>query len=69
LGAAAQTLDETLQGVRERRQFGRPLSRVRGVAFPPAGAATRIEPGDGTPQIQKLVIARHLLGREFAPET
>lgn len=25
--------------------------------------------GDGTPQIQKLVIARHLLGREFAPET
>jgi alkylation response protein AidB-like acyl-CoA dehydrogenase len=25
--------------------------------------------GDGTPQIQKLVIARHLLGRDFAPET
>jgi cyclohexanecarboxyl-CoA dehydrogenase len=25
--------------------------------------------GDGTPQIQKLLIARHLLGREFAPET
>jgi cyclohexanecarboxyl-CoA dehydrogenase len=25
--------------------------------------------GDGTPQIQKLVIARQLLGRDFAPET
>ncbi|MBI3104920.1 MAG: acyl-CoA dehydrogenase family protein [Candidatus Rokubacteria bacterium] len=25
--------------------------------------------GDGTPQIQKLIIARQLLGREFAPET
>jgi cyclohexanecarboxyl-CoA dehydrogenase len=26
-----------------------------------------LEIGDGTAQIAKLVVARHLLGREFAP--
>ena len=136
LGAAQQTLDETIEWVKTRKQFGRPLSRFQGVAFPLAEAATQIELarwlcyrilwkhgrgepcaaegamakwwapkvaveiiheclllhghygytqelpieqrlrdvigwqiGDGTPQIQKLVIARHLLGRDFAPET
>ena len=136
LGAAAQTLDETIEYVKTRRQFGKPIARFEGVAFPLAEAATQIElarwlcyrilwkhqrgepcavegamakwwapkvaveiiheclllhghygytqelpieqrlrdvigwqVGDGTPQIQKLVIARHLLGRDFAPET
>lgn len=136
LGAARQTLDETLAYVTTRRQFGRPISRFQGVAFPLAEAATLLEAarwlcyrilwkaergepctlegamakwwapkisaeaiheclllhghygytrelpieqrlrdvigwqiGDGAPQIQKLIIARQLLGREFAPET
>ncbi|OGK84443.1 MAG: hypothetical protein A2X53_19265 [Candidatus Rokubacteria bacterium GWA2_70_23] len=136
LGAAQQTLDETIAYVKTREQFGKPISRFQGVAFPLAEAATLIEAarwlcykilwkrergepctaegamvkwwvpkisaeiiheclllhghygytqelpieqrlrdvigwqiGDGTPQIQKLIISRQLLGREFAPET
>lgn len=136
LGAAQQTLDETIAYVKTRKQFGRPISHFQGVAFPLAEAATLIEAarwlcckilwrrergepctlegamakwwvpkiageiiheclllhghygytqelpleqrlrdvigwqiGDGTPQIQKLIISRQLLGREFAPET
>ena len=136
LGAAQQTLDETITYVKTREQFGKPISRFQGVAFPLAEAATLIEAarwlcykilwkrergepctaegamvkwwvpkisaeiiheclllhghygytqelpieqrlrdvlgwqiGDGTPQIQKLIISRQLLGRDFAPET
>jgi cyclohexanecarboxyl-CoA dehydrogenase len=131
LGAAQQTLDETIEHVGRRRQFGRNLSAFQGVAFPIAEAATLLEAarwlcyrvlwlrqrglpcdregamakwwvpeiaaeaiheclllhghagytrdlpieqrlrdvigwqiGDGTPQIQKLILARRLLGAE-----
>ncbi|MBI4831000.1 MAG: acyl-CoA dehydrogenase family protein [Candidatus Lindowbacteria bacterium] len=136
LGAAAQTLDETIRYVKEKHAFGVSLSRFEGVAFPIAEAATQLELGrllcykilwkkqsdlpcalegamakwwvpktcveviheclllhghygytnefpieqrlrdvlgwqigDGTPQIQKLIISRLLLGRDFAPTT
>ena len=134
LGAAQQSLDETLQWCRDRVAFGRPIGQFQGVAFPLAEAAAYLtgarhvcyealwrkdtdrehsaeaamakfwapklateiihqclltlghlgystdspvgqrlrdviglEIGDGTAQVSKLVISRHLLGREFAP--
>ncbi|MBI5117243.1 acyl-CoA dehydrogenase family protein [Candidatus Poribacteria bacterium] len=136
LGAATQTLDETIKYVKEKSAFGLSLSRFEGVAFPISEAATQLELGrllcykilwmkqndmqctleaamakwwvpktcveviheclllhghygytnefpieqrlrdvigwqigDGTPQIQKLIISRILLGRDFAPMT
>ena len=133
LVAAQQTLDETIEHVKGRQQFGTPLSCFQGVAFPIAEAATLIEAarwlaykvlwlkdegqpcdtegamskwwipkicaeiiheclllhghygyardlpieqrlrdvigwqiGDGPAQIQKLILARKLLGREFS---
>jgi cyclohexanecarboxyl-CoA dehydrogenase len=136
LGAAEQTLDETIEYVKQKHAFGVPISRFQGVAFPIAEAATRLELarlicykilwkkqnghpctlegamakwwvpktcveviheclllhghygytnefpieqrlrdvigwqiGDGTAQIQKLIISRLLLGRDFAPLT
>ncbi|MFQ5699972.1 MAG: acyl-CoA dehydrogenase family protein [Myxococcota bacterium] len=134
IGAAQQTLDETMEYVRGRKQFGTPIAAFQGVAFPIVEAATLLEAarwlsyrvlwlrerelpcdmegamvkwwvpkiageiiheclllhghygytkdlpieqrlrdvigwqiGDGTPQIQKLILARRLLGREFSP--
>lgn len=134
VGAALQTLDETIAYVKGRAQFGAPLATYQGVAFPIAEAATVLELarwqcyrvlwmrerdipcaaegamvkwwatkvaaeaihqclllhghlgyttrlpveqrlrdvigwqiGDGTPQIQKLIIARSLFGKEFLP--
>ncbi len=134
LGAAQQTLDETIEHVKSRKQFAASLSTFQGVAFPIAEAATMIEAGrllaykvlwlkdqglrcdtegamakwwipkfcseiiheclllhghygytrdlpieqrlrdvigwqtgDGPAQIQKLILARKLLGREFSP--
>jgi len=132
IGAALQTLDETVEYARSRVQFGSPLASFQGVAFPLVEAATLLEAarllsykvlwlrqqgkpcdlegamakwwvpqicaatihqcllihghygyttelpieqrlrdvigwqiGDGTPQIQKVILARKLLGREF----
>ena len=134
LGTAAQCLDETMQYVKERQAFGRPIGKFEGVQFPIAEAHTMIEAarllsyrclwlkdedlphtkeaamckwwapklavevihqclllhghygyvddmpfdqrmrdvigleiGDGTAQIQKIVVARELMGREFLP--
>ena len=134
IGAAQQTLDETIEYVKEKHAFGLPIGRFQGVAFPIAEAATQLELGrllcykilwmkqndvactlegamakwwvpktcveviheclllhghygytnefpieqrlrdvigwqigDGTPQIQKLIISRQLLGRDFTP--
>lgn len=134
LGAAEQSLDETIGYVKKRVAFGLPIARYQGVAFPIVEAATIIEAarwlcykilwmidqgvhpprearmakwwvpevcakiiwkcivlhghygyseelpleqrfrdvlgwqiGDGTPQIQKLILARELLGRDFSP--
>jgi cyclohexanecarboxyl-CoA dehydrogenase len=134
LGTAAQSLDETMQYVKEREAFGRPIAKFEGVQFPIAEAHTMIEAarllsyrclwlkdedlphtkeaamckwwapklavevihqclllhghygyvddmpfdqrmrdvigleiGDGTAQIQKIVVARELMGREFLP--
>jgi cyclohexanecarboxyl-CoA dehydrogenase len=134
VGAAQQTLDETVEYTRQRVQFDQPLASFQGVAFPIAEAATRLELtrwlsyrvlwmrqrgidcsregamvkwwapetavdvihqclilhghygytkglpieqrlrdvigwqiGDGTPQIQKLIIARSLYGRGLSP--
>lgn len=134
LGTAAQSLDETIQYVKQRQAFGRPIAKFEGVQFPIAEAHTMIEAarllsyrclwlkdqglphtkeaamckwwapklsvdvihqclllhghygyvdempfdqrmrdvmgielGDGTAQIQKIVVARELLGREFLP--
>lgn len=133
LGAAEQTLEETLAYVKERQAFGQPVSRNQGVSFPLAEAKSKLEMlrwlcyrtlwlrdqglphtaeaamckaegpticadvirdclvlhghygytqdfpveqryrdvlgqiiADGTPQIMKLIIARHMLGRDFA---
>jgi cyclohexanecarboxyl-CoA dehydrogenase len=133
LGAAEQTLEETVEYVKGRVAFGRPLSTNQGVSFPLAEARSKLEMlrwlcyrtlwlrdrglphtaeaamckaegpticadiirqclvlhghygytqdfpveqryrdvlgqiiADGTPQIMKLIIARHMLGREFA---
>ncbi|MBI2204729.1 MAG: acyl-CoA dehydrogenase family protein [Candidatus Rokubacteria bacterium] len=43
LGAAAQSLEETLAYVKERHAFGRALARFEGVSFPLAEAATHLE--------------------------
>ncbi|MCP3990120.1 MAG: hypothetical protein GY724_13675 [Actinomycetia bacterium] len=43
LGAAQQTLDETIEHVNARSQFGTPLSSFQGVSFPIVEAATKIE--------------------------
>jgi cyclohexanecarboxyl-CoA dehydrogenase len=134
LGAAAQSLEETIHYVKGREAFGRPIARFEGVQFPIAEAHTLIEAarllsycclwrkdeglphtkeaamckwwapklavdvihqclllhghygyveempfdqrlrdvigleiGDGTAQIQKIVVARELMGREFLP--
>lgn len=134
LGAAAQSLDETIAYVKERQAFGRPIAKFEGVQFPIAEAHTMIEAarllcyrclwlkdeglphtkeaamckwwapklavdiihqclllhghygyvdempfdqrlrdvlgleiGDGTAQVQKIVIARELLGRAYLP--
>jgi cyclohexanecarboxyl-CoA dehydrogenase len=134
VGAALQTLDETIAYVKGRVQFGAPLATYQGVAFPIAEAATVLELarwqcyrvlwlrergmpcategamvkwwatkvaaeviheclllhghlgytkrlpieqrlrdvigwqiGDGAPQIQKLIIARGLFGKELLP--
>lgn len=134
LGAAAQSLDETMEYVKNRYAFGQPIAKFEGVSFPIAAHYSQIELvrwqcyrglwlrdkgkshtmiasmckwlgpkvareaihecillnghygytkdlpleqrlrdvigleiGDGTAQIQKIVIARELLGREFKP--
>lgn len=134
LGAAEQSLDETIEYVKKRVAFELPIATYQGVAFPIVEAATLIEAarwlcykilwmidqgippprearmakwwvpeicaniiwecivlhghygyseelpleqrfrdvlgwqiGDGTPQIQKLILARELLGRQFSP--
>lgn len=134
VGAARQTLDETIAHVQTRVQFGAPLASYQGVAFPIAEAATLLELarwqcyrvlwmrerglpcaiegamvkwwatkvaadaiheclilhghlgytsrlpieqrlrdvigwqiGDGSPQIQKLIIARGLFGKDILP--
>jgi cyclohexanecarboxyl-CoA dehydrogenase len=136
IGAAQQTIDETIEYVKEKSAFGMPIGRFQGVAFPIAEAATHLELGrllcykilwmkqndinctlegamtkwwvpkicveviheclllhghygytdefpieqrlrdvigwqigDGTAQIQKLIISRQLLGRDFTPVT
>lgn len=133
LGAAEQTLEETVAYVKERHAFGQPISKNQGVSFPLAEARSRLEMlrwlcyrtlwlrdqglphtaeaamckaegpalcadvirdclvlhghygytqdfpveqrlrdvlgqviADGTPQIMKIIIGRHILGREFA---
>jgi len=133
LGAAQQSLEETIEYLRQRQSFGRPLSTYQGVSFPVADWAARMEMArwlcyrtlwlrdqdlphtveaamckmqcpdiavgaiheclllhghygytkdypqeqrmrdvigqqiaDGTTQIQKLIVARGLFGREFA---
>lgn len=132
LGAAEQTLEETVEYVRGREAFGQPLSRNQGVSFPLAEAKSKLEMlrwlcyrtlwlrdqglphtaeaamckaegpkicadvirdclvlhghygytqdypveqryrdvlgqiiADGTPQIMKMIIARHMLGKDF----
>jgi cyclohexanecarboxyl-CoA dehydrogenase len=134
LGAAEQSLQETMQYVKSRHAFGQPLARFEGVSFPIAEHATLIEAarwlcyrglwlrdqgqphtkeaamakwwapkvavdcihdclllhgqygytrelpleqrlrdvigleiGDGTAQVQKIIVARELMGREYLP--
>lgn len=134
IGAAEQTLDETIAHVKERQSFGRPLATYQGVSFPIVEYHTQLEMakglcyrtlwlrdqglphtkeasmckwvgpdiaqktihqclllnghyaytkelpieqrlrdvigleiGDGTAQMQKIVIVRELLGKEFKP--
>jgi cyclohexanecarboxyl-CoA dehydrogenase len=43
LGAARATLDETVDYVKQRQSFGKPLSKNQGVSFPLAQWAARIE--------------------------
>jgi cyclohexanecarboxyl-CoA dehydrogenase len=43
LGAAEQSLDETIAYVKQREAFGRPLAKFEGVSFPIAEHATVIE--------------------------
>jgi len=133
LGAAEQTLEETIAYVKDRQAFGQPISKNQGVSFPLAEAKARLEMlrwlcyrtlwlrdqgmphtaeaamckaegpttcadvirdclvlhghygytqdfpleqryrdvlgqviADGTPQIMKMIIARNMLGREYA---
>lgn len=132
IGAARRAIESTIDWVREREAFGRPIAGFQGVSFPLAEHDTQLEAarwlcyrtlglraaglphtreaamckwwaprlaiqaindcivlhghvgwsaemplqqllldvsglqiGDGTPQIQKLVIARHLIGRQY----
>jgi cyclohexanecarboxyl-CoA dehydrogenase len=134
LGAAAQSLNETMEYVKGRHAFGQPLARFEGVSFPIAEHATLLEAarwlcyrglwlrdqglphtkeaamakwwapkvsvdcihdclllhgqygytrelpleqrlrdvigleiGDGTAQVQKIIVARELMGREYLP--
>jgi cyclohexanecarboxyl-CoA dehydrogenase len=134
LGVAEQSLEETMEYVKTRQAFGRPLAKFEGVSFPIAEHATMLEAakwlcyrglwlkdqrlphtkegamckwfvpklavevihsclllhghygytkdlpfeqrlrdvlgleiGDGTAQIQKIVVARELMGREYLP--
>ncbi len=81
LGAAAASLDEATAYARERRSMGEPVSRASRAllvtghpaysADLPHGQRLRdiigLEIGDGTAQIAKLVVARQLFGRGFAP--
>lgn len=133
LGAAEQTLEETIGYVKQRQAFGQPISKNQGVSFPLAEARAKLEMlrwlcyrtlwlrdqglphtaeaamckaegptlcadiirdclvlhghygytqdfpveqryrdvlgqiiADGAPQIMKMIIARHMLGRDFA---
>lgn len=133
LGAAEQTLEETVHYVKNRSAFGQPISKNQGVSFPIAEGKARLEMlrwlcyrtlwlrdqglphtaeaamckaegpticadvirdclvlhghygytqdfpveqryrdvlgqiiADGTPQIMKMIVARHVLGRDFA---
>jgi cyclohexanecarboxyl-CoA dehydrogenase len=43
VGAAQQTVDETIEYTKTREQFGAPLATFQGVAFPVAEAATLLE--------------------------
>jgi cyclohexanecarboxyl-CoA dehydrogenase len=43
LGAAAQSLEETIAYVKQRQAFGRPLAKFEGVSFPIAEHATFLE--------------------------
>lgn len=43
IGAAAQSLEETMAYVKQREAFGRPLARFEGVSFPLAEHATLLE--------------------------
>lgn len=43
LGAAAQSLDETMAYVTQRQAFGQPLARFEGISFPIAEHATLLE--------------------------
>lgn len=45
LGAAQQTLDETIAFARERQAFGKPITAFEGISFSIAEAATQIELG------------------------
>jgi cyclohexanecarboxyl-CoA dehydrogenase len=134
LGVASQSVEDTIQYVKDREAFGKPIARFEGVSFPIAEALTRIdaarwqcyrtlwlkdndlphtaeaamckwwsprlsvevihdmlllhghygytdefpieqrlrdviglEIGDGTAQIQKIVIAREHIGKEYKP--
>ena len=43
IGAAEQSLDETIAYVKQRQAFGRPLAKFEGVSFPIAEHATMLE--------------------------
>lgn len=43
IGAAEQSLDETIEYVKQREAFGRPLAKFEGVSFPIAEHATLLE--------------------------
>jgi len=43
IGAAQQTLEETMEYVKTRTAFGQPIARFEGVSFPIAEAATLLE--------------------------
>ncbi len=45
LGAAQQTLDETIAFARARQAFGKPITAFEGISFSIAEAATQIELG------------------------
>ncbi len=43
LGAAEQTAEDTIQYVKERQAFGRPIAKFEGVSFPIAEALTKLD--------------------------